>query len=203
MTRVKICGLKRIQDAEAVNEAGADLAGVILSQGYRRSVCEEDALLIRNTLNKEIQLCGVFVNETEEYITSFIHKGVIDVIQLHGQEDNRMIDSLHEHLPGVTVMKAFTISDGSDLKQAADSHADMVLLDSGSGTGKTFNWGLINSFNRPYFLAGGLNENNISEAIHRLHPYGVDTSSGVETDHMKDPDRIKAFVKAVRTEEGR
>ena len=201
MTRIKICGLRRSEDAEAVSRAGADLAGVILSQGFRRSVSMETAAEIRRTLHPDIPLCGVFVNETEEYIRPFVEEGVIQDVQLHGHEKNEMIDSLHRRFPALTVMKAFQIKDAADLEEAASSHADMVLLDSGTGTGRTFDWQLIGQFPRPYFLAGGLNAENASEAVGTLHPWGVDTSSGVETDGVKDAAKIEEFGNKVRTEE--
>ena len=201
MTLVKLCGLMREEDAAAANEAGPDLAGVILSPGFRRTVSHETARAIRNTLQETIPLCGVFVNAELEEILSCVRAGLIDAVQLHGSEDNTYIDALHQAVPGVSVIKAFLIHTPEDIQNANASHADLVLLDGGTGEGKGFDHPLTEGIRRPYLLAGGLNPENIAEAVQSFHPYGVDTSSGIETDRMKDPVKMKRFVETVRTED--
>ncbi len=203
MTLVKLCGLMREEDAAAANAAEPDLAGVILSPGFRRSVTHDTAREIRTVLKQTIPLCGVFVNAEPEEILSCISAGLIDAVQLHGKEDNAYIDALHQAVPGVTVIKAFLVRTPEDIQNANASHADLVLLDGGTGEGKGFDQSLTIGIRRPYLLAGGLNPENIAEAVRSLHPYGVDTSSGIETDRIKDPVKMKTFVQTVRTEDDR
>ena len=201
MRTVKICGLRRKEDIEAVNVLLPEYAGMILSSGFRRSLSRETAAELKAALDKRIKMCGVFVNEETAFIRSFLEEGIIDIVQFHGNEKNSQIDELHSLYPGLTVFKAFRVRNKEDLKEAAESHADHVLLDSGTGTGRTFDWELIRDFPRPYILAGGLDPENVGEALRILTPIGLDVSSGVETDGMKDPLKMKAFVEAVRGKE--
>lgn len=201
MTFVKLCGLRSWRDALAFNESGADLAGMILSPGYRRSITSGSARGIRQALRDEIPLCGVFVNAEIGRIVSYTEQGLIDVIQLHGQESNEYIDTIRMHCPLQKVIKAFVVKDASDIELANNSHADLVLLDGGTGQGNGFDYSLIEGMRRPYVLAGGLDSENVAAVIRRLHPYGVDTSSGIETDGKKDPKKMIAFVEAVRKED--
>ncbi len=203
MTRVKLCGLMRPQDAEAANEAGPDFAGMILSPGFRRSVPRKTAAEIRRILRRDIVLCGVFVNPASEEIARYLNEGIIDAVQLHGREDDRFIDSLRSSYPSVPIIKAFVIRGPEDLRTAQESHADMILLDGGTGEGTSFDHRLLEGIRRDYILAGGLNPENAAGAVRDLHPFGLDTSSGIETDGQKDPAKMKAFVKAVRTEDSR
>jgi len=125
--------------------------------------------------------------------------GVIDVAQLHGSEDDDYIVRLRA-LTGKPIFRAFKVKSESDLPAIENCAADLVLLDSGAGTGKTFDWSLVQSVQRPYFLAGGLDPDNVADAIAALHPYGVDVSSGIETDGVKDESKMAAFVAAARKE---
>ena len=188
MTRVKLCGLMRPQDAAAANDAAPDLAGMIVSPGFRRSVSRDIAAKIRRTLSKEISLCGVFVNASLEEIESYLAEGLINAVQLHGDEDNKFID-------------AFVIQGLDDIRKAEASHADLVLLDGGSGQGAAFDHSLLSGVSRDYILAGGLDPDNVGNLVRYLRPWGVDTSSGIETDGEKDPKKMTAFVKNVRTED--
>lgn len=188
--------MMRPADVKTARDLGADYAGFILSEGFRRSVvfgtfCELQSYLI----GSQTKAAGVFVNEPPENILQYAE--MLDVIQLHGREDNRYIRTVKEKT-GLPVIKAFRIESPEDIQLAAKSTADYVLLDSGTGTGKTFDWSLLQDFQRPYFLAGGLDPGNVGDAVRRLNPYGVDTSSGIETDGKKDPARMQAFVRAVR-----
>ncbi len=203
MTVVKLCGLCTKEDAIAAGLAKPDIAGMILSSGFRRSITEEKARSIRKALDQEIALAGVFVNEPAESIISFVRNGIIDLVQLHGAEDEFYIQNLKAELPGVQVIKAFRICSMADVKKAEQSTADLILLDGGTGEGKTFDWSLLRECRRDFILAGGLTPENVQQAIAFLHPYGVDTSSGIETEGRKDPEKMIAFVRAVREEEKR
>lgn len=197
MTKIKICGLMQTRDAECLNALKPDYAGMILSPGFRRSVSAETASAIRNTLSPEIPAVGVFVDAPFQFITELAGNGIIQYIQLHGHEDAVYLRGLRLCC-GLPVMQAFRIRSAEDLKRAEQSDADMILLDSGTGTGKMFDHALLAGFKRPYLLAGGLSPENAAEMIAALHPCGVDVSSGVETDGSKDPEKIRAFVQAVR-----
>lgn len=197
MTRLKLCGLMRAADAEAVNAVRPELAGMILSPGFRRSVTAETAAEIRRALDRLIPAVGVFVNAQIREITAFASRGIIQLVQLHGTEDDAYIWQLRR-VCTLPIIKAFRIASADDLQKAERSDADLVLLDSGTGTGQTFEWSLLNGFPRPYFLAGGLTPENAAAAIEALHPYGVDVSSGIETDGQKDAEKIRRFAEIVR-----
>ncbi len=202
MTKIKLCGLRGPADIEAVNELRPDFIGFVFWEKSRRSVTPETALQLKGMLDQEIKAVGVFVDEQPEKIAEFVKNGIIDIIQLHGSEDEAYIRRLRA-LTDVAVIKAFRIESAEDVKAAAGSSADYIMLDSGKGTGMRFNWSLIGAIRRPYFLAGGLDAENVSEAIRYLHPYAVDVSSGIETDGVKDRNKMAAFISAVRKEEGR
>ena len=197
MTRLKLCGLMRAADAEAVNAVRPELAGIILSPGFRRSVTAETAAEIRRALDRLIPAVGVFVNAQIREITAFASRGIIQLVQLHGTEDDAYIWQLRR-VCTLPIIKAFRIASADDLQKAERSDADLVLLGSGTGTGQTFEWSLLNGFPRPYFLAGGLTPENAAAAIEALHPYGVDVSSGIETDGQKDAEKIRRFAEIVR-----
>lgn len=185
------------QDAEYVNAVQPDLAGMILSAGFRRTVTQETAKAIRKTLDSRIPLVGVFVNAQIAEITAYAERGIIQLVQLHGSEDAAYIRDLRM-VCTLPVIKAYRIETAEDVRRAELSDADIILLDSGTGTGKAFDHTLLSGISRPYFLAGGLNPENAAEAVAAHHPYGVDTSSGIEKDGRKDPARIRAFAEAVR-----
>lgn len=202
MSLVKICGLMRVEDADAVNAAGADFAGFILTAGFRRSIGAELAGAISARLDKAVTPVGVFVDEPVENIAPFVEAGTIRMVQLHGGEDDAYIDALRRRLPDTPVMKAFKVRTAADVEAANASGAHAVLLDNGQGTGEAFDWGLLASIDRPYILAGGLTPDNVAAAVRRLRPHAVDMSSGVETDGRKDPEKIHAAVQAVRGSSG-
>ena len=197
MTKIKICGLMSAQDAQYVNAVQPDYAGMILSPGFRRTVTQETAAKIREALDPAIPLVGVFVNAGITEITAYLQSGIIQLVQLHGQENAAYITALRTQT-NAQIMQAFRIRSQEDVQRAEQSAADMILLDSGTGSGKVFDWSLLSGIGRPYVLAGGLNPENAAEAIAALHPFGVDVSSGVESDGRKAPEKIRAFIKAVR-----
>jgi Phosphoribosylanthranilate isomerase len=197
MCKIKICGIMREQDCDVLNEVLPDLAGFIFWEKSRRYIMPETALRFRERLDKRIKTVGVFVDEAPENIAKIAASGAIDVIQLHGKENDDTINRVKE-LTGKPVVKAFVIRDPVDIDPALRSSADMLLLDNGRGTGESFDWENLEDVDRLYYLAGGLDPENVRAAIDRYCPYGVDVSSGVETDGQKDPDKIRKFVKAVR-----
>lgn len=199
MTKVKICGLMSAQDAQYANAVSPDLAGMILTKGFRRTVSAETAREIRNALESSIPAVGVFVNAQIPEIAAYVERGIIQLVQLHGKEDAAYIRDLRM-ICTVPIIQAFKIASQADVKRAEQSDADIVLLDSGTGTGKPFDHSLLEGFARPYFLAGGLSPENAAALITQHQPYGVDVSSGVETDGKKDFAKMQAFVNAVRTE---
>lgn len=199
MTKVKLCGLSRECDIAAVNELRPDLVGFVFAKKSKRYVSPERAAQLRALLAPGILAAGVFVNEPVESVAGLLDRGVIDVAQLHGSEDDAYIASLRV-LTDKPIFRAFKIKSEDDLPAIESCTADLVLLDSSAGTGKTFDWSLVQSVRRPYFLAGGLDPENVADAIAALHPYGVDVSSGIETDGVKDEVKMAAFVAAARRE---
>ena len=199
MTKIKICGLRRPEDIAYVNEAKPDFAGFIIDvPKSRRNVPQEKVRELTALLSPEILPVGVFVNAPMETILSLVTDGTLKAVQLHGQESQSYLEELKKQVAG-PLIRAFSIRSPEDLTEAEKSPADFVLLDNGAGgTGETFDWSLLSSFDRPFFLAGGLRLENITEAVNRFHPYALDLSSGVETDGYKDKEKIIAAVAAVR-----
>ena len=200
-TRIKICGLARAEDVRYVNTAKPDWCGFILNfPSSRRNVTPEQARALRAGLDPDIRPVGVFVDRPVEEVAALLNSGVISVAQLHGREDNAYISVLRTLAPGCVVWRAFQLRSQADLAAADASGADLVLLDNGRGTGQTFDWSLAGSVHRPFLLAGGLTPESIPRAVAALRPYGLDLSSGVETDGVKDPAKIQAAVTAAREE---
>lgn len=198
MTQIKICGLFRGEDIDYVNEADPDYIGFILNfPKSRRNILPEQAAELRSRLSPDIKAVGVFVDQAIETVAEAATIIGLDVIQLHGHEDNAYIASLREQLD-LPIWKAFKIQTAADLIAAEASAADNILLDNGYGTGMAFDWSLAGELSRPFLLAGGLTPENIPNAIHTLHPMLVDISSGVETNGVKDREKIIAAVHAAR-----
>ena len=200
MTRIKFCGLTRIEDIEEVNKLKPDYIGFVFWPRSKRVVTREQASELKAMLDPSIKAVGVFVDEDIEVVKSLLNDDIIDIAQLHGSEDGTYINDL-KMSTGKPVIKAFKIRSEDDGRQAEESPADMVLLDSGMGTGKTFNWEIIKGVKRPFFLAGGLAPDNAAEAIRELHPYALDVSSGIETEGIKDTKKMTDFYEAVRKED--
>ena len=198
MTKIKLCGLTRPEDIAAANALQPEYIGFVFAPRSRRYVSREMAAALKAQLSPGIQAVGVFVNEAPETVADLLNAGIIDIAQLHGQEDAAYIDRLRG-LTARPLWQAFRVTDAASLAKAQKSPADLVLLDSGTGgTGTTFDWTLLEKFDRPYFLAGGLGPDNAADAVRQLHPYAVDVSSGIETAGKKDPAKMAAFVAAVR-----
>ena len=198
-TRIKICGLTRPEDIQAVNEAKPDFAGFIVEfPKSRRNVTVDQLRQLREKLDESILPVGVFVNAPVELPAQLLNEGTIALAQLHGQEDEAYISQL-KTMTDQLLIKAFSIKTEEDVKSAIRSEADYILLDQGAGgTGETFDWNLVPAIERPWFLAGGLGCDNLETAIKMLHPWAADLSSSVETDGHKDPDKIAKAVQTVR-----
>lgn len=200
MTKIKFCGLTRPCDIEAANAIKPDYIGFVFAPNSKRRVGYKQAVDLKNLLSKDIKAVGVFLNEDISQVISLLNLGIIDAAQLHGDESSDYIARIQQET-GKPVIKAFQIHSEQDVAAAEKTIADFIILDAGAGEGKTFDWSLIEHFKKPYFLAGGLNADNVSEAIRRLHPYALDVSTGIETDGVKDTNKMAAFAQAVRKDE--
>lgn len=206
-TKIKICGLKSIDDIFMVNELKPDFCGFIINfpKSHRSRSPEEVTELVRNLNRDTVIPVGVFVNEDVSIVARLINDGVIAMAQLHGNEDEEYIQRLRgliDNSEGYDgkIIKAFQIKTSEDILKAVKSSADFVLLDQGQGCGETFDWSLINAedIKRDWFLAGGINDNNVRNAIERFAPFAVDLSSAVETDNKKDFEKVKKIIDIVR-----
>ena len=198
MTRVKICGLSRKEDIEAVNHVLPDYIGFVFAPSRRR-VDIQTAAMLKEFLNPQIKTVGVFVNEDIRVVSEIAQNGVLDLIQLHGDENDGYIERIKE-VCGCPVIKSVGIG---DTLPPLPSKADYLLFDSISsqrgGVGKAFEWYTLKEHRGiPFFLAGGLSVKNVADGIQLLSPFCVDVSSGVETNGFKDPEKINEFVQAVR-----
>lgn len=196
MTRLKICGLFREEDIGYANEVHPEYAGFVFARS-RRQVTREMAREFRKLLEHSIFTAGVFVDEEIERIIEILSDDTISIVQLHGHEDEEYIARLREKTSAL-IIKAVRPDSREDVRKAESSLADYILFDSGAGTGKTFDWSLLEGFSREYFLAGGLNQGNMADAIEMLNPFAVDLSSGVETDGYKDLEKMKEIRRMVR-----
>ncbi len=199
MTKIKLCGLSRQCDIEWANELKPDYIGFIFWSKSKRNVSPEKAKELKALLSPDIKAVGVFVNEPVENVAELLGNNIIDIAQLHGSEDEEYIAKLRT-LSDKPIIKAFLLKSEDDVKMAEKSTADHILLDSGMGTGKSFDRSLLKDIGRPYFLAGGLCPENVGIAVDTLSPFAVDVSSGIETDNFKDKNKMTAFVKAIRKE---
>ena len=199
--KIKICGLKRECDVDFVNSAGVDFVGFVFA-GSKRQVTPAQASVLKKRLSPDIKSVGVFVNESIENIKRICKNGIIDLIQLHGNEDSDFIKTLKNEI-NLPVIKAVKALSKDYIKEEIRNDADFVLLDSFKensfgGTGSIFDWTIVPDIKKPVFLAGGLNINNIKQAVDMVHPFCVDISSGVETDGFKDERKIFEITKLVR-----
>ncbi len=195
--KIKCCGMMGKEDILAALDAGPDYLGVILAEGRRRTVSPEEAKTFHDLLADRIPLVGVFVDQDPEEICRLLQEGVIDIAQLHGKERPDQIRFLQEKT-GKPVWKAFRMSQGADWDDINRSPADLILLDSGTGSGRTFDWDFTKKVHRDFLLAGGLEAGNLKSAMEEVQPYGVDLSTGLETEGRKDPRKMKEAVELVR-----
>lgn len=202
--KVKFCGIRRPEDIVFMNEFLPDYVGFVFA-GTKRHVTPETAAGLAQHLDSRIKKVGVFVNESPESITRTVNLVGFDVIQLHGDETAQDIAALRKLLPGIGIWKAVRVHDQGSIPSALRLGADLLLLDSFSkneygGTGRTADFSLIREANLkiPFFLAGGLNSENLPGAIRELSPYGVDISSGIETGGVKDRRKIGQIMRILR-----
>ncbi|MCD7847409.1 MAG: phosphoribosylanthranilate isomerase [Oscillospiraceae bacterium] len=202
--KLKICGLKRREDAEYLNEASPDFAGFVFA-GAKRKIDFETAKALREILNPEIKTVGVFVNEDIGFIQRLADNHIIDFVQLHGDEDNDYIGRLRK-VCNLPIIKAQRIASREDIKPF---DADYYLFDTKrtgeyGGTGESFDWSVLLDIEKPFFLAGGINLSNLDEALRiaeEKSAFALDISSGVETDGFKDKQKIQETVRRVRNYE--
>ena len=196
-TELKICGLSRLEDIIAVNRHGADYAGFVFFEKSKRYVDPYKANELISLLRADIKPVGVFLDEPLDNVVRIARITGVELIQLHGHESEEYVEYVKRTLDR-PVIKAYKASEEGALEKAAQSSADYVMIDSGAGYGKKFDWSILKDFKRDYFLAGGLDPESVGEAIRMLEPFAVDVSSGVETDGIKDEKKIAEFINAVR-----
>ncbi|MCH5269540.1 MAG: phosphoribosylanthranilate isomerase [Lachnospiraceae bacterium] len=201
--QIKICGLFRPVDADYVNEAMPDYAGLVFWEKSRRKVNREQAADLRKSLHPDIRTVGVFVDEEPDYIIELLKADILDIAQLHGQETEEQVCYIKER-SGKPVWKAVEVKSADDIEKWNTSAADCLLFDGGKGGGNPFAWELLQCAKRPFFLAGGLDLGRIQMAAELPGLLGIDISSGVETDGYKDREKILQIVRQVRnmTEKG-
>ena len=198
MVKIKICGLKRLEDIEMVNKYKPDYIGFVFADS-KRKVSHDLACQLKENLSDDIISVGVFVDAEVDDIISLFNQGIIEIAQLHGNESEGYVSTLKEKTDGkLEIIKAIEITDEIDLSKYNYSQADYLLFDSGKGSGKTFDWDLIkDDIQKDFFLAGGLNKSNVSDAILKFNPYAIDLSSALETDGFKDELKIKEIMEAI------
>lgn len=211
MPKVKMCGISKVETIPAIIDAKPDYMGLVFAPSKRQVTVEQAKILVEE-LHKQyavrynsetIKTVGVFVNETIENLLKIAEEVKLDVIQLHGDEDESFIQILKEQ-SNVEVWKAVQVRSAADAEKWIDSSADMLLFDAyhkdeRGGTGEVFDWSSLDEFDRPFMLAGGIDSTNVARAIRTVRPYGIDISSGIETEGVKDNEKIKAFTNIVRT----
>lgn len=199
MAKIKICGIRRMEDIEIVNRYGPDFIGFVFADSKRR-VSHEESYRLRQNLDSDIVPVGVFVDTNQDEIVKLFDEGIIEIAQLHGNESEGYILDLKEKTNNeLKIIKAIEMNENIDLVEFNSSQADYLLLDSGKGSGKTFDWNLIkNNIKKDFFLAGGLNSSNISQAVAEFDPYAVDLSSGLEVNGFKDELKVKEIMEVIR-----
>ena len=202
MTLVKFCGIRTMADADAVNEIHPDFAGFVFAPGRKRTIDADTAVSLRNAIDPDIRTVGVFLDQPIREIVQIAGSGAIDMIQLHGSESEDYVKDIR-NLTGLEVIRAFTVRTGNDAVSHPSTCADRLMFDSGAGSGERFDWSSLSGIRRPFFLAGGLDADNVYEAIIEVRPFAVDVSSGIETEGNKDKTKMRAFMEAVRRADGR
>lgn len=204
MIYLKFCGMRRPQDIEYANECRPDYVGFILSDGFKRSVTAEEFSVLQKGLDQNIKKVGVFVNEPLVNILNREYNKSLDVIQLHGNETDDYIKTLRKDFSG-EIWKAVRAKSPEDIERYTWGHIDKLLIDSFSedsagGTGVRINTDVVTAaeISKPFFIAGGITAENIGEIIEKTRPFGVDISSGIETDGMKDLQKMKSIIEFIK-----
>ena len=220
--KIKMCGISKVETIPAVVEAQPDYMGLVFAPSKRQVTVEQAKILVEelhkqygnrysrdevqcsnDVVQEFIKTVGIFVNETLDNLVTIATEVNLDAVQLHGDEDEAFIQSLKERT-NVEVWKAVQVRSAADAEKWIDSSADMLLFDAyhkdeRGGTGEVFDWSSLDEFERPFMLAGGIDSTNVARAIRTVRPYGIDISSGIETEGVKDDEKIKAFTNIVRT----
>ena len=216
--KVKMCGISKVETIPAVVEAKPDYMGLVFAPSKRQVTVDQAKTLVEelhrgyaqkygsdteHDKNDTIKTVGVFVNETVDNLVTIANEANLDAVQLHGDEDEAFIQSLKERT-NVEVWKAIQIRTAADTEKWIDSSADMLLFDAyhkdeRGGTGEVFDWSSLDAFERPFMLAGGIDSTNVARAIRTVRSYGIDISSGIETNGVKDDEKITAFTKIVKS----
>ena len=192
MTKVKICGLSTKKTVETAVSAGADYIGFVFAPS-KRQVTVEQAIELAEIIPSHIQKVGVFVSPSRTELLEAVDKVGLDFVQVHGQ----VVEKLFENLPCGSIQAVQVDGNG----HVPNSQADYLLFDAPvAGSGQTFDWEQLDTteLSQPFFIAGGLNEDNVEEAIQHFTPFAVDVSSGVETDGQKDHEKIRRFIERVK-----
>ena len=222
MPKIKMCGISKVETISAIVDAKPDYMGLVFAPSKRQVTVDQAKILVSelhkqyaNRYNRNviqwsndvvqefIKTVGIFVNETLDNLVTIATEVNLDAVQLHGDEDEAFIQSLKERT-NVEVWKAVQIRSAADAEAWIDSSADMLLFDAyhkdeRGGTGEVFDWSSLDEFERPFMLAGGIDSTNVARAIRTVRPYGIDISSGIETEGVKDDEKIKSFTNIVRT----
>lgn len=203
MTKIKICGIKSTEQVDVLNKCLPDYIGFIFAKS-KRQVDKVLAQAIKNSLSTKIKTVGVFMNQEIDFIVDIAKSNIIDIIQLHGEEDNRYILDLKNKI-SMPIIKAIKVCDSIN-KDEINNYKNIVnyfLFDTfsvqGGGSGKTFDWSVLQDIDVQYFLAGGLNIDNVCIAKSMLSPYALDISSGVETENEKDNKKIQEIILKLRS----
>ena len=222
--KIKMCGISKVETILAIVDAKPDYMGLVFAPSKRQVTVDQAKTLVEelhkqyaNRYNRDaeqysnqtlihqefIKTVGIFVNETLDNLVTIATEVNLDAVQLHGDEDEAFIQSLKERT-NVEVWKAVQIRSAADAEAWIDSSADMLLFDAyhkdeRGGTGEVFDWSSLDEFERPFMLAGGIDSTNVARAIRTVRPYGIDISSGIETEGVKDDEKIKSFTNIVRT----
>jgi len=188
ISKLKICGIRRIEDILMVNEIKPEFIGFVFAKS-KRQIDLNTAIKLKSKLNSNIKSVGVFVNEDIDQIVKIVNSKAIDIIQLHGNESNNYIKQLKEKV-SAKIIKVIKIN--SDLNDnTAFAEVDYLLYDSGNGSGKPFDWNINIDKKKPIFIAGGININNLEEAYKTFNPFAFDLSSSVEVDGYKNLDKMR------------
>ena len=216
--KVKMCGISKVETIPAIVDAKPDYMGLVFAPSKRQVTVDQAKILVEelhrgyakkygsdteHDKNDTIKTVGVFVNETVDDLVTIANEANLDAVQLHGDEDETFIQSLKERT-NVEVWKAIQIRTAADTEKWIDSSAEMLLFDAyhkdeRGGTGEVFDWSSLDAFERPFMLAGGIDSTNVARAIRTVRPYGIDISSGIETNCVKDDEKITAFTKIVKS----